>query len=78
MSLTFYFKSNRCSRGSGWSLELQSMWEGVSPCPWGSEGCRPGLWPFCTLTVSPRASQGHWAISTLPHLPGKKAPEADS
>ena len=44
----------------------------------GSEGSRPRLWPFCTLTLIPRASHGHWATSTLPHLPGKKAPEADS
>lgn len=31
--LTFHFESDRCSWGSGQSLEPQSAWNGVSQCP---------------------------------------------
>lgn len=44
-ALTFYFKSDRHSRGLGWSLELSEPGTGES-VSLGLSGCLPGRWPF--------------------------------
>lgn len=66
LSLTFYFNSDRRSKGLGWILEFQSAWNGASQCPWRSEGCLPRL---CAFTPPPpMTSHGCWAIFVLPYL----------
>lgn len=73
MPLAFYFESDRCSGGLGWSLEPQTAWNGVSLCPWAHRSVFPGPGLWLLLACIPRTSQGSGPTSISCHLCRRKA-----